>query len=150
MADYFFDTSALVKRYKVESGTPEVDLIVESALRDGALWITMLTWVELTSALVRAARGGNVSASGADEMVTQFRSEILGTPYIWSVSDYTIAQAVAAVERFGLRAADAVQLVTLLEVREIVGEDLVFVVSDAELARAATNAGMNEMITPGL
>ena len=54
MADYFFDTSALVKRYKVEIGTLEVDLIVESALRDGALWITMLTWVELTSALIRA------------------------------------------------------------------------------------------------
>ena len=53
-------------------------------------------------------RGRNISADGADGMLMQFRSEILGTPYVWSVSDYTIAQAVAAVERFGLRAADAV------------------------------------------
>lgn len=150
MADYYFDTSALVKRYKVERGTSEVKIIVESALREGRLWITELTWVEITSAVVRSVRGGNISADAGEEMLTQFRSEILATPYVWPVSEYTLIQAVSAVERFGLRAADAVQLASLLEVIDEVGRDLVFVVSDIELARAAVDAGVGEVITPGL
>ena len=150
MADYYFDTSALVKRYKAERGTPEVKIIVESALREGRLWITELTWVEITSAVVRSVRGGNISADAGEEMLTQFRSEILATPYVWPVGEQTLIHAVEVVEQFGLRAADAVQLATLLEVREAVGESLIFVVSDAELARAAVDAGIDEVITPGL
>ena len=150
MADYYFDTSALVKRYKAERGTPEVKIIVESVLREGRLWITELTWVEITSAVVRSVRGGNISADAGEEMLTQFRSEILATPYVWPVGEQTLIHAVEVVEQFGLRAADAVQLATLLEVREAVGESLIFVVSDAELARAAVDAGIDEVITPGL
>ena len=150
MADYYFDTSALVKRYKAERGTPEVKLIVESALRDGRLWIAELTWVEITSAVVRAVRGGRIPAAAGEEMLTRFRSEILATPYVWPVSEQTIIHAVKAVEQYGLRAADAVQLAALLEVKDVVGESLAFVVSDAELARAAVDAGVGEVITPGL
>ena len=60
VADYFFDASALVKRYKTEPGTAEVNGLIDSASSGDRIWVSMLTWVELTSAIMGAIRGGHL------------------------------------------------------------------------------------------
>jgi hypothetical protein len=35
MADYFFDTSGLAKRYHAEVGTPEVEQLLQEAVAEG-------------------------------------------------------------------------------------------------------------------
>lgn len=47
---YFFDTSALVKRYYEESGTDAVDSIIDDG---GAIVITSLSVIEAVSAFRR-------------------------------------------------------------------------------------------------
>ena len=49
----YLDTSALVKRYVMESGSKEVNALIESANTVGS---AMLTQVEMASALAKAVR----------------------------------------------------------------------------------------------
>jgi uncharacterized protein len=52
MADYFFDTSALVKRHVDEVGSPWVKSLVR-AKAGHTLYIARITAVEVTSAITR-------------------------------------------------------------------------------------------------
>ena len=57
MADYFFDTSALVKRHVAEVGTAWVKSLVR-AKAGHTLYIARITAVEITSAITRPATCG--------------------------------------------------------------------------------------------
>jgi hypothetical protein len=52
MADYFFDTGALVKRHVDEAGSPWVRSLVR-AKAGHTLYIARITTVEITSAITR-------------------------------------------------------------------------------------------------
>ena len=67
----------------------------------------MLTWVELTSAMVRAIRGLQINPEVASETLAQFESEILATPEVVPITERGVIDGVALVRRFGLRAGDA-------------------------------------------
>ena len=54
MADYFFDTSALVERHVIEAGSRWVKSLVR-AKAGHTLYIGRITAVEVTSAITRAA-----------------------------------------------------------------------------------------------
>jgi predicted nucleic acid-binding protein len=56
MADYFFDTSALVKRHVAEAGTAWVKSLVR-AKAGHTLYIARITAVEITSAITRRQFG---------------------------------------------------------------------------------------------
>jgi hypothetical protein len=62
MADDFFDTSALVKRHVIETGSAWVRSLVRArAAHD--LYIARITAVEVTSAITRRQQGGQLSAA---------------------------------------------------------------------------------------
>src|SRR5205823_568232 len=60
MADYFFDTSALVKRHVIEAGSPRVKSLVRAKAAH-TLDIARITAVEVTSAITRRQHGGHLS-----------------------------------------------------------------------------------------
>lgn len=56
MARYFFDTSALIKNYHVESGTAEVQRLLSES--GSEIFISRLAWVETLSGFTTKVRTG--------------------------------------------------------------------------------------------
>lgn len=59
---YYFDTSALVKRYHFEEGTAQLDAIFGEP--DATFIIASITIAELTSAIARKHAEGEISEQG--------------------------------------------------------------------------------------
>jgi predicted nucleic acid-binding protein len=79
MAAYFFDSSALVKRYVNETGSGWVQTITDAATGH-EIYIARITTVEVIAALVRRARSGNMdalTAATALEINDRLRAQLL-------------------------------------------------------------------------
>ena len=74
MAAYFFDSSAIVKRYVREVGTAWVRDITEP-VAGHRLYVARLAGVEVVSALTRQGRSGNLSAAALATAMVQFRQD---------------------------------------------------------------------------
>lgn len=136
----FLDTSALVKRYAYESDS---DLVRDLK---ATVVISELTRVEVHAALWRKHRVGGFSAQDARDLCRQFSIDFAfwvspqDTQVIKASTDilYTAADLVA---RHPLRAYDAVQLASALEVLHVVGE-CSFGCFDRQLSTAAAIEGL--------
>jgi uncharacterized protein len=142
---YFFDSSALVKRYVTETGTAWVSALVDPSAGN-RIFIVRITAVEVVSAIKRRERAGNLSATDMTASLTKFRHE-LSTIYLpIEVSRNLISRAMSLVETHTLRGYDAVQLAAALEVysqRHSAGMSRpTFVSADANLNLAAMAEGL--------
>jgi predicted nucleic acid-binding protein len=75
MAFYFFDTSALVKRYHQEPGSQRVNAIFGD--QDNALIISELAIVELASALQRKQNRDEITIQALHDALAHFAREVL-------------------------------------------------------------------------
>ena len=75
MAAYFFDSSAIVKRYVQETGTAWVRRVTRHG-RPDRIYLARITAVETTSAVARRRRGGSLTAARVRSMLTRFRSHL--------------------------------------------------------------------------
>ena len=114
MAAYVLDTSAVVKRYIQETGTSWVRGIADPAAFN-LIYLARITDVEVTSAVVRRQRGGNLSISDAAATLQQFRQDLTRGYRLIEVTPALLATARSLAERHGLRAYDAVQLAAAVE-----------------------------------
>ena len=144
MAGYFFDSSALVKLYHVEAGTPTVDQIVQAS--DNRVRISRLTGAELTSAFAIKIRTQAIRREDADLFLRQFHTDIAaGKLEVFSITESDFAMAEVLVGRYAfdlrLRALDALQLAVALELRN---QKLVdhFVAADRILCEVARREGL--------
>ncbi len=120
MAQYFFDTSALVKRYHREDGTEQVRNLF--APTENLIRISSLGAVEIHSALAIKVRSGQLTPEAAqvltDGVLADFASGRI-KPY--SVTDRHFADAERMVRQFSydhrLRSLDAIQLSVALDLR---------------------------------
>lgn len=149
MAGYYFDTSALVKYYIVETGTPWVQSLIDR--RDGDQWpdvisTSALTWAEMISAFFRRYRSKGISANWCaaltDRFLTDGRTRYSRLP----VNDAIISQAVELIQRHPLRACDAVQLATALRLDRVLRENrlspVTFISADGVLCDVARAEGL--------
>ena len=65
MADYFLDSSALVKRYVRETGSAWVTGILDP-LSKNEVFVAAITGVEIVAAVSRRARGGTITAADGE------------------------------------------------------------------------------------
>jgi predicted nucleic acid-binding protein len=113
---YFFDTSALLKRYHSELGTEIVDAAFEE--KDATRIISDLSVIEFYSALIKKVRIREIpeaSFRGAVKLLAQdFQNRVIE---ITSVSDDDKRSAVILLEKYGmsqnLRTLDALQLAVM-------------------------------------
>ena len=70
MTFYFFDTSALVKRYHQEIGSEQVNAIFDD--QDNILIISELALVELASALRRKQNQGEITIQALNDTLAHF------------------------------------------------------------------------------
>ncbi len=144
MASYYFDTSALAKRYVVEIGSSWVQAVV--AHQSGqTIYTSVLTQPEIVSALQRRVREENLEADEALGLAQQVVEHMTQSYALIAITPPVIAQACAVLQRHPLRAYDSLHLACAQAVREILaGQELsvpVFVAADDALLAAAAAEG---------
>ncbi|MGH9763283.1 MAG: type II toxin-antitoxin system VapC family toxin, partial [Blastocatellia bacterium] len=92
MAAYFFDSSALVKRYVRESGTSwAMGILRPPANR---IYVAHITAVEVAAALSRRARGGSLTSSDATKAIRRLRRAFAGRFLRVAITSSVIDRAV--------------------------------------------------------
>lgn len=93
MGNYFWDTSALVKRYHLEAGTDEVNALLQR--EDVRVYISDLSIIEIHSALARKVRKGSLAEEGYWKACGFFLDEVRkGIFAVEEVGDGTKRRAV--------------------------------------------------------
>ena len=145
MAVYYLDSSALVKRYVRETGTHWLTGLTDSGAGH-ACWVSTVTAVELVAAFYGRVKSGLASFMQAQQAEQQWRAEFaLLFPAI-PVQDAVINRAMSLAAQHQLRAYDALQLATCLELRQqclVMQHPLPQLLSaDQELNQAAAAEGL--------
>ena len=112
MDNYFFDSSALVKRYNSESGTNWV-LQIYRPSSNNIIHIAQITLVEVIAALTRRAKVKSQS-SGYKKSIKRFERDIKDRFSVFKINDAIISNAMKLAVKYGLRGYDAVQLASAL------------------------------------
>ena len=128
----YFDASALVKRYVRETGTSTVRRL----LREGKAATSRLSEAEISSALSRRMREGSL-AKAAHRSAFAALLDDLERIEVVELSPRVVAAAHPLLERYSLRAGDALQLASAVILREALGVDLSMVAYDGRLRDAA-------------
>ena len=142
MARYFFDSSALVKRYHVELGTPDVEQLMGKP--GNRFFVSRLALVEVQSTWARLVREGTLTKADFDGLVARLEEDIsVGLLAVVALSSRHLTGAAIVLGTFGLshniRTLDAIHLATALALHartKLVG----FVAADKKLLDAAANA----------
>jgi predicted nucleic acid-binding protein len=144
LPSYLLDTSALAKRYHLESGSEYMDRIIEQP--GSRALISHLSIVELESVLAIKTRTGEIDEQALQLARRRFQADIvrqrlLVAPPIHErdfhgarklLIQYGVAE--------GLRTLDALQLAIALDLRQL-GQIHVLVAADQRLCRVASMAG---------
>lgn len=145
MTVYYFDSSAIVKRYITEIGTGWV--VGTADVRAGnEILISLLARAEVPAAIFRRQREGSITVSDAGLAISDFVSDFSTQYQPMGLTLKLAEQAASLAEKHGLRAFDAVQLATALEanqIRDSLGlSKLIFVSADGALNRAALSEAL--------
>jgi len=137
---YFFDNSALIKRYVQEKGSNIVDNLMESA---DEIFISATTRIESISAGRRLLEERSLSKSDFNVFKDNLASDF---PFFTVVdfSEYIEKKAIELIEKYQIKTLDAIQLACCLAVKEDIDH---FITSDVKLARTASDVGI-DIINP--
>ena len=155
MPSYFFDSSAIVKRYHQEPGSPWVQSVC-APRRHATLYLSEIARVEVIAAVRRLERQPNVHSSFVDSLVNAFARHLaLSTPGRAMPAYHLVPTVTSALELAAslcnhywdlrphpLRSLDAIQLASALAVAATLPEKLIVVTSDQRLAAIATTEGL--------
>jgi predicted nucleic acid-binding protein len=140
---YFFDTSALVKRYHEEEGTDTVDEILD---RDGVkVLISSLIVIETVSAFRRKYNRGEVSESEMEQLIAVFFQEALDEFLILPMEESLLNFSFELVLDDDLRTLDSLQLSAGLSLAQEV-DDVVFVTADDDLAETGEQHNLETVV----
>jgi predicted nucleic acid-binding protein len=142
---YYFDTSALVKRYAEEAGTAWVlETTNPNAGQD--IYIVRITAPEMIAALFRKIRTGEATQEVASRAAESFKNDFRSQYQILDVNEDIVERAMTMAQRHGLRGYDAVQLAAAYElyvVHNETGSNLpTFISADNDLDQAAESEGL--------
>lgn len=144
MNHYFFDSSALIKRYIVEKGTPWVQSIMNS--QQNMILIAEITQVETISGIMRRHREGNINLMMVHNIKSLLDYHLQYDYRVVGLAPDVIKRARNLIERHPLRAYDAIQLSSALEshlsltLSGLTG--ITFVSADIRLLNVANSEGL--------
>lgn len=145
MTVYFFDSSALVKRYVTETGTTWVRSVMPRSTGN-IIFISHIAPVEVVSALARRKREGNISPRTFKAAGLFLNRHAIREYELVYLSDPITRRAQELLGIHTLRASDAIQLASALYIQAQIASahrlSLVFVCSDTRLLNAAAAEGM--------
>lgn len=136
MALYYLDTSALVKLYVQEPGTARL-LEIASDPTENRLALLAITPVEARSAVRRRERAGDIDPVTAGQILDRMQKHMESRFIRQAVNEMVLDGALEMIDRYALRAYDAVQLSGCLTLQTAGAESPTFVCSDKQLLDAA-------------
>lgn len=134
---HFADSSALIKAYVGETGSPEMLAMVLSS----DIGVSALTFAEVQATFARRQREGLCTA-GERKALGDALGEDWQTFVHVQLDESTLAEVVPLCDRHPLRASDAVQLASAVVLRNS-GVNVTFVCSDGRLKDAASGEGFS-------
>jgi uncharacterized protein len=145
MSAYFFDSSALVKRYIIEIGSKWViGLLKPSA--NNLVYIAQIAGVEVTSAIARRRKGLKITPIKATKSILRFQKDFQYRFFQKSLSSSLVESAMHLADKHELRGYDAVQLASAVaanNLRKVNGlSPIIFVSADNALNLAAQSEGL--------
>ena len=132
----FFDASALVKRYVREPETP----VVRRLLADRRAAVSRLSEAEVSSALARRKREGDLDAGDHAAALSALRADLERLDVVELVPE-VVARVHELLARHALRAGDALQLAAAIALRVEPESPAEFVCWDDRLRAAASAEG---------
>jgi uncharacterized protein len=146
MADYYFDSSGLAKRYVNEQGSIWVREIVSPG-RHHAVYTARISGAEIVTALALRGRSSTLAPAHVRAAITRFRQVCRRGYALIDASAPVVDLAMSLAEQHGLRGYDAIQLATALSLRAALPARrrpaLTFVSADGGLNVAATSVGLS-------
>jgi uncharacterized protein len=143
---FYFDASALAKRYVAETGSPLVNQFADN-LPSSRLFFLGQAVGEVVSILVRRRNSRLITADACRKIVQVVRAELLlnskFTPL--QTDPQLVVGSLPFVERHSINSTDGLVLASALGVAMAVradGDDLVLVASDQRLLRAAKSENL--------
>jgi len=145
MTDYFFDSSALVKRYVLETGTNWIVSICDPRAGN-TIFLARITSVEVVSAVARRRRNKSLSGANAAAVLDDFRFDSANQYFFVDITDTLIDRAMTLADNHALRGYDAVQLAAALILQDqrqsLNLPDCQFISADSALNAAAVSEGL--------
>ncbi|MDQ3749623.1 MAG: type II toxin-antitoxin system VapC family toxin [Acidobacteriota bacterium] len=145
MDNYFFDSSALAKRYLIEDGSLWVETTTGNLAHN--IFVANITVVEVSSALARRVRNGKLPATDAASANSALSTDFAVQYLVNDISPTVISIAVNLTTNHGLRGYDAVQLAVALDVNKnnlaFNVPPIIFVSADNDLNNAARAEGLS-------
>lgn len=134
-----------MKLYVREPGTDRL-LRLASRTTDHRFAVLVLAQVEFRSAIRKRQRLGDIEESIAERVIGRFEQH-LETKFVRQVlNDSVLDTATGLVDRYPLRAYDAVQLAGCITLKTTLGgQEPVFVCADRQLLQAAESEGLQSM-----
>lgn len=137
----YLDTSALVKLYVDEEGSPLVRSAVDQA---GLIATSAIAYVEARAAFVRRRHEGGLSGRDYRRVIRDFDAD--WTRYlVVEITELLIREAARLVEAHRLRAYDAVHLASAVAIHSRLAEPVVFFSWDVGLEKAAKREGLDPL-----
>ena len=135
----YLDTSALVKCYVAERGSPEA---LDLAGRAEIVASSLLSRTEVAAALAKAVRLGVLRPQSRQDAHRAFLRDWVDVSRI-PVTEALVARADILSWDYALRAYDAIQLASALTWQESIGMPVTLATFDHELWEAGQKAGMH-------
>lgn len=138
----YVDSSALVKRYRTESGPEQLENLLNHLEADERIIVSRMTHVEVAAAITRRARSSFQLTNVLPEVLEVLNNDMKHFFEVVDIGETIMAGAVGLAQLHGLRGADAVQLACARFARsQLLDQAIQFVACDRELNEAAVQEG---------
>jgi len=143
---FYWDASALAKRYAPEIGTLLVNFLFSKAPRDRMMCLSVGVG-EVISVLVRKRNAGVIPEEAFSQAMAALRAEVISAVdfQLVAVEDTLVFASYLLIEKYSLNATDALVLRSASEVASIKrreGHDVILLASDRRLLSAARTEGI--------
>jgi uncharacterized protein len=146
MAVFYLDTSAILKRYRTESGSAVVDDLYDQQGTHDTLLTSLFTCLEFESVARGAFKGKQLTQQAYHTLLGGLARDIGEYILVTSFTADRMIEAISLARAHALKAPDAMQFAAAAHVsRTITGGAFVFVVSDKELLAAARELKMTTL-----
>ena len=141
---FYLDSSALVKRYAVETGTEWVRALCSKP--DYVIAVALIGLVEVAAAVAGKLRGGIIDQATGDVILTGLKADAVTQYLLLDVNQYVVDEAIELTGRRRLRGYDAVHLACALRLNRALMDhrlsSLTLVAADNDLLKAAQAEGL--------
>jgi len=137
----YLDTSALVKRFVAEAGTPEVQRLVAS---EDHLSTSKIAYAEMYSGFTRKFRENEISKQDYELACSQFEADWDAYLRI-ELHDEILDISRRLIQTYPLRGFDAIHLASAIHLEKSVELRIRFVAADKRLVDAAKGEGITSI-----